>query len=157
MLKEVAISFLSGFAVRVGSLFCVFKISKRNFFSINSNSGMIKIAMLMKGNAFVSRFVAPHTFSIGTILSMADVSKITNTVIGTNAVNMVNDFIRPLSMNVKPSQSVGKILSIVYADMLVSLAVGSSSNSSGAFAIPRLYNSGITFFGSQVKRPLWGL
>jgi hypothetical protein len=91
--------------------FCRMKIAKIFWFTVYSYVGIEFATFFVNANAKKASFISFCRFSLVlTIDCLCRVAQICKSIIATNAVNMVNVVLRPLTSHVKPRKTMSKIL-----------------------------------------------
>ena len=114
---------MSGFGRWVGS--------KVNKIATNSNCGLIRntVFFLLRPNAKQSRFVSLSGLSqVLTVLRKVSFAQICNAIVVNNTVDVVNQVIRPSSVNIEPRKPVRPTTIFAYTDFDVTVFVKSPSN-----------------------------
>ena len=91
-------------------------------FAINADYGLPSVRLLMKENALIAGFVVTLGAAIVCVLGPRRGSKIDPSVIGPNAIDVINVMIRPLAGHQEPHHSMRTIKAIIKADKTIAAA-----------------------------------
>lgn len=117
-----------GLQIRRTCIFFVPEISKNTLCVGNTNDGPPTSARFVKVDTRVSRCVVSMKPLVLRVLTPGRFSQIAQSVVMANAVDMVNFFIRPSAMNVKPRQAMGEVNDSIHYDFYVPLLGNALAN-----------------------------
>ncbi len=116
--SEDPMMFFRGIFICVFCFFNSIKITKMNFFFVDSNSGLIFgiVTKAIKSYSFYAAFWAPFC-SVSVVLCARCFSEICNSIVTFIKIDMINFISRPLPRNIKPRQSMGSISPSIYSNV----------------------------------------
>jgi hypothetical protein len=115
--------------------------SKVNKLAPNGDCGLIRntVLFLLRPNAKQSRFASLRSFSqVLAVLRKVGLAQIRNPIVVNNSVDVVNQIIRPSSVNVKPRKPMRRYRNLVDANPAVSVFVKATRDRAFSLCAARL-------------------
>jgi len=130
------------------------KPSEKLGFSIDAYPSLPKPTISL--NAKESRLVvAPRFNFILNIHGLSDIAQVTNPIVGFVPVNVVNVYVRPLAVNIKPNEAMHKGSMTINHQLQITPGgvSGNLTGSDSAFVDAPSHNSGFRIVGKKLVEP----